>query len=200
MNVLSNYGKFEGFNVVVTSKPQREPQRSSRTLCDLLSSPWNDTLFYKHDKVQWYWAEQAAAADLSVEQWESVLISGLNNGRMTWSLTDSERAAGSTLQTGEAASQSNNTAKKHLCVFLFPLPESFMCFGTSGTHNSKVNSQNSEHHHEHNLVEGNELLLNNWAWANLRYVWCRDLGKNLRKHNLLSRFEVVIQHFEKFAF
>lgn len=33
--------------------------------------------------------------------------------------------------------------KKHLLIFLFPLPTSFMCFGTSGTHNSRVNNQTS---------------------------------------------------------
>lgn len=72
---------------------------------------WDDTLFYKHDRVQRYWAQQPVAADLCGEQWELVLISCLNNGRMTWSLTDTHRAAGSILQTGEASSHSNNTAK-----------------------------------------------------------------------------------------
>lgn len=96
------------------------------------------TILYKYDKVQRYWA---VAEHLSVEQWESVLISGPNNGRMTWSLTDTHRAAGSRLQTGEAASQSSNTAKKHLLIFLFPLPTSLMCFGTSGIYDSKVKSE-----------------------------------------------------------
>ncbi len=93
VKALTNYGKFEELDVVLTSKPQKE-SRGGRNRGDLLSQLRDDTLFYKHDKVQRYWTEQLVAADLCVEQWESVLISGLNNGRMTWSLTDTHTRSG----------------------------------------------------------------------------------------------------------
>lgn len=114
------------------------------------------------------------APDLSVEQWKYVLISGLNNGRMTWSLTKTHRAAGSTVQTGEAVSQSKNTAKKHL-IFLFPLPTSFMCSGTSGTHKSKVSSQTLSSTVSTALsIERSQSLLKNWAWAKKKQKSSRE--------------------------
>lgn len=65
-------------------------------------------MFLKHDKVQRCWAEQpVAAADLGVEQWEPVLISGLNNGRMT----ETRRAAGSAL----AADRRRSSAARRRC-------------------------------------------------------------------------------------
>lgn len=124
------------------------------------------------------------APDLSVEQWKYVLISGLNNGRMTWSLTKTHRAAGSTVQTGEAVSQSKNTAKKHL-IFLFPLPTSFMCSGTSGTHKSKVSSQTLSSTVSTALsIEMSQSLLKNWAWA-------KKKNKNL--HGKVSTVSIQTQ-------
>ena len=55
--------------------PNRKRKIVAEPFCGLLSRPRDDTVFYKPDKVQRYWAEQPVAADLCAEQWQSVLIS-----------------------------------------------------------------------------------------------------------------------------
>ena len=123
-----------------------KPQRDSRRIwnCGNLSSSLRDDTIFQ----TWQSAKilgrvgcscrsecrtMGVCADFEPEQWQD----DMEPDRHT------HRAAGSALQTGEAASQSNYAAKTHLLVFLFPLPTAFMCFGTSGTHNSEVNSQTS---------------------------------------------------------
>lgn len=68
-----------------------------------------------------YWAEQVVAADLRVEQWTPVLISSLNNGRMTWRLTETHYTCIVTeLHCQKHISSSSSFLFQHLLCVLAP--------------------------------------------------------------------------------